>query len=383
MSSHSCHTLTGIDLLRREFLRRAGKGVAAATLAPGTCLAEQTRAELCKSVRPLGPQFLDNQLRITGQDGATSSLLPNGDTLWLFGDTIEGPFQSIRHHELTDVLSNTGAIVPLQSLSQGIRQFEHLTTEDGRRARQLIEFAIDEDPARHRLWPIHSVCVGNEVFAFYHKITMDPKRDVFETFELDGMGIARANLGEYHFERLRAPDGSFMFWKGDQPTFGVYSELLPDGYLYLWGSFWTGMFLARTQPGQLTDLASYEYLVAAPTTSQSQTQPRWSRECRELAALFDHVPNEMSAAYNPHLQQHLALHVYDRDNRLAMRTAPQITGPWSPAEIFHRPERADNEELFTACKEHPEFRQQNGQVIYVTYVSSGDYIPRLLEVQLN
>ena len=37
------------------------------------------RDALCQSVRNLGPQFRGNPLRITGQDGATSCALPNGD----------------------------------------------------------------------------------------------------------------------------------------------------------------------------------------------------------------------------------------------------------------------------------------------------------------
>src|SRR5690348_1298510 len=66
------------------------------------------------SVRALGNQFLDNNVGVTGADGATSTVLPNGDALWMFGDTVEGPFKSIRGLELTRLRSNTGAIVPKQ-----------------------------------------------------------------------------------------------------------------------------------------------------------------------------------------------------------------------------------------------------------------------------
>lgn len=178
-------------------------------------------------------QIRDNPLHITGQDGATSSQLPNGDAFWMFGDTIEGPFETIRNHDLTDVLSNTASIVPVQDVSKGIQQFEFLKSSNGKRPRQVIDFNTNEDKATHRLWPIHSVCVDDIIYAFYHKITMDPDVDVFESFELNGMGIARARIGEYRFERLKAPDGTKEFWKGDHPSFGVFTEILPDGYLYL------------------------------------------------------------------------------------------------------------------------------------------------------
>ncbi len=72
------------------------------------------------AVRDLGVQFADNPVGITGLDGATSIVLPNGTALWTFGDTLDFPFASIRQHDLTDVLSNTDAIVPRQDASEGI-----------------------------------------------------------------------------------------------------------------------------------------------------------------------------------------------------------------------------------------------------------------------
>jgi hypothetical protein len=380
---------------RRDFLKAMGAGAAAGPLAtsgfPSTGVATEftnktvrsaTQKSVCASVRDLGLQFLDNRLRITGQDGATSTRLPDGDAFWMFGDTIEGPFETIRNHDLTEVLSNTASVVPAQDVMQGIRQFEYLKSADQKRPRQVIEFSADENKATQRLWPIHSICVHNTIYAFYHKITMDPQVDVFETFELNGMGIARARVGEYRFERLIAPDGTQEFWKGNQPGFGVFIEKLADGFLYLWGSYWTGMFLARTRAENIEDLTSYEYLVSAPTLAHPERVAVWQKTFQPSAVLFDGVPNELSVAYNSYLKQHIAIHVFHRENKLALRTAPSIVGPWSEPEIFFRPQRKSADDLFTAGKEHPELRRENGKVLYVTYVNSSDYVPRLLEITL-
>ena len=86
---------------------------------------------LVASVRDLGVQFSDNDVDITGQDAVTSVMLPGDDTFWIFGDTVEGPFDTIRGFELTEVLSNTGAIVPLQDLSDGVKTFRYLTEPSG------------------------------------------------------------------------------------------------------------------------------------------------------------------------------------------------------------------------------------------------------------
>ncbi len=155
---------------------------------------------LVGSVRFLGNQFLDNQVGVTGADGATSTVLPSGDSLWMFGDTVEGPFKSIRGLELTRLRSNTGALVPKQDASQGIKHFKFLADETGKRPRQLVPFAADEDPAVNRVWAIHGVVVDSKVFLFYHRISLLKNVDVFVNFQLDGMGIAKADVGDLAFD---------------------------------------------------------------------------------------------------------------------------------------------------------------------------------------
>jgi hypothetical protein len=341
-----------------------------------------TNSPLVAAVRNLGSQFLDNRVGITGADGATSLLLPSGESLWLFGDTVEGPFDSIRKLELTGLRSNTAAIVPKQDVSQGIKEFVFLADESERRPRQIVPFADDEDPAVHRIWPIHGVTAGRHIFVFYHRITLLKGVDVFTNFQLDGMGIARAEIDKFNFTRLIAPDGTREFWKGKEPTFGVFLQR-DDEYVYLWGSLATGMFLARTRPDSLDKLSSYEYLVDAPDLKNPERPPQWSKTFRPTAMLFDSVPNEMSASFNPYLQKYLAFHSLHRENKIVMRTAERITGPWSEAHVVYRPEKTNDSDLIYAAKEHPEITREDGRVLYVTFVNSATYIPQLIEITLK
>jgi hypothetical protein len=342
---------------------------------------------LVASVRDLGTQFMDNDVDITGQDAVTSVLLNNGSTFWIFGDTIEGPFDSIRGFELTEVLSNTGALVPLQDLSDGVREFDYLTDPAGTRARQLIEFVLPEHKARQRLWAIHGAQVGEQLYLFYHKITMDPALDVFETFTLDGMGVAKAGP-DYRFERLIAPDGSREWWKGDQPGFGVWVQ--PHGaYLYLWGSIQPesksagDMYLARVRPENIEDLGRYEYLVQAPTLAEPDLAPEWAPEFTPTGCLFSDVPNEMSSSWNEHLGVFISLTTYQRDNQLVIRTAPELTGPWSEPQVVFRPAKTLPNSLFNAGKEHPEFARDGGRVTYMTFIDSSVYAPHLIEITFD
>jgi hypothetical protein len=332
-------------------------------------------------VRHLGPQFLKNSVDVTGADGATSLVLPGGDSLWVFGDTVEGPFESIHGMDLAPLRSNTGAIVPRQDASAGVREFRFLATADGQRPRQLIPFAEGEDPAKTRLWGIHGAAVGDNVYLFYHRISLLEGVDVFLNFRLEGMGLARATTANLEFTRLATADGKQEFWSGEQPTFGVWVESTSE-YLYVWGSLMTGMFLARVPPGRIEDLSAYEYLVEAPTRDRPNVKPRWSNEFKPAAVLFDSVPNEMSAAFNPHLKMHLAIHALGREGKIVMRTAPVRTGPWSEPQLVYEAQRDDENTFIYAAKEHPELARDGGRRIFVTYVNSASYIPELLEVAL-
>jgi hypothetical protein len=335
-----------------------------------------------ESVRYLGNQFLDNTVGVTGADGATSVVLPSGESLWVFGDTVEGPFKSIHGLDLTPLRSNTAALVPQQNVSDGIKEFRFLPTVDGKRPRQLVPFAPGEDPSVHRVWAVHGVCLGERIYLFYHSITLLKGVDVFANFKLDGMGIARGNLSNMEFVRLTAPDGTREFWKGDEPGFGVFVERADD-YVYLWGSLMTGMYLARTRPESIEDLTAYEYLAAAPTEANPQVSPRWSKTFEPTAVLFDSVPNEMSTSFNRHLGKHVAFHSLHREHKIVMRTAPKITGPWSKPQIVYQPQRMGQADLIYAAKEHPELARDNGRILYVTFVNSTTYVPQMIELTLR
>jgi hypothetical protein len=229
---------------------------------------------------------------------------------------------------------------------------------------------------------MHGTCVGTRIYIFFHRITLLKGVDVFVNFKLDGMGIARAEVEDFEFKRLAAPDGSHEFWKGDAPTFGVFVQPIDD-YLYLWGSLGTGMHLARTRPDAIEDLASYEYLVRAPSVRQPDVKPQWSNTFKPTASLFDSVPNEMSASYNAYLNQYVAIHSFHREGQIVMRMAPSITGPWSVPHTIYKPKNVKDGALIYAAKEHPELASSGGRVLYVTFVNSLTYAPELIEVTLR
>jgi len=79
----------------------------------------------------------------------------------------------------------------------------------------------------------------------------------------------------------------------------------------------------------------------------------------------------------------VAFHSLHRENKIVMRTAPRITGPWSDPQVVYRPEKITDNDLIYAAKEHPELAGENGRVLYVTFVNSANYVPQLIEVTLK
>jgi hypothetical protein len=377
-----------MNFSRRHFLQTAAVGALAVASPSWVLLGQQPARDTppsnspVASVRYLGNQFLDNTVGVTGADGATSTVLPSGDALWVFGDTVEGPFKTIHGLDLAPLRSNTAALVPRQSVALGIKKFEFLATDNGQRPRQIVPFAPDEDPTVNRVWAMHGVWLGKHVYLYYHRITLLKGVDVFANFQLDGMGLARADAANLEFTRLTAPDGTREIWKGDEPSFGVFVDR-DDDYIYLWGSLMTGMYLARVRPESIEDFSAYEYLVGAPTATNPIVSPRWSKKLEPTAALFDAVPNEMSAAFNRHLGKYVAIHSLHREHKIAMRTAPKITGPWSGPQVVYQPQRVGNADLIYAAKEHPELARDGGRVVYVTFVNSATYVPQMIEVTLR
>src|SRR5262245_44517313 len=119
-----------MSVSRRQFLKTSAAGALVAgslRVRPmGAQPATSTPESPVATVRYLGQQFRNNPLGVTGADGATSTVLPNGEFLWVFGDTVEGPFETIRGLDLTPFNSNTAAIVPRQDVSSGIKRFHFL-----------------------------------------------------------------------------------------------------------------------------------------------------------------------------------------------------------------------------------------------------------------
>jgi len=132
--------------------------------------------------------------------------------------------------------------------------------------------------------------------------------------------------------------------KDDGRTFKVLYELSRDkfinvsfvsrdGWLYLFGSGdyrKSSVCLARVKPSELSDRMHIEYFSGA-----SDGQPRWSAREADAVTLFQHdVVGELSVSYLAPLAQYIMLYNSSEPRGIVMRSAPALTGPWTPGGVL-------------------------------------------------
>ncbi len=363
-----------------------------------------------KNVQDLGCQFVNNPNRMIGQDGAFSIPL-NGKSLWFFGDTLigervlgeslwylsgeaVGPDDMSGKGTIEKMLNNTGLLLPDQCAKDGLWDYKYICDNDGN-IRTLIPLLENEDLNRIRVWCQHGVYLDDKIYLSFIKVRMMEQSLVEKksrsnnilpvNFEIIGSGLAVGMEDDWKFQRIIHNDTDIL-WVKDVPHFG--SAIFPnynENKLYLYGVLMDSKgvqkcYVARVGLDKIEDLDSYEYLI-------SQT-PEWSSDINDAMAVFEGAPSEVSVSFNSYLNCYLAVHSWGTTPRIVGRTAPNLWGPWSePVELWivnkKREKPLPYPLLIYAGKEHPELADENGKIIYITYIEFEEYFPHLVKVTLE
>jgi hypothetical protein len=354
-----------------------------------------------KSGRDLGLQFTDNPHGMIGQDGAYS--IPfDGESLWFFGDTLVGcrvPGESLwfpggiplgpgdmsGHGSIDKLLTNTALILKESTGRYGLKNYRYICDEKWN-LKQLIPREPDEHPDEIRVWCLHGCALGEKLFLYYIVVRMLAEGPMPVNFELVGSGLAVGDSQSWDFRRVPYK-GTTLWWKADLPQFGTTVLHLEDEEMvYLYGVLkdedeFQRCYLARVKQQDIEKLEKYEYLVSE--------KPGWGADVRAAVPIMGNIPNEMSVSWNDYLGCYLAVHSFDLSGRIVGRTAPHPWGPWSEPVVLWTvtPPQLDYtipyDHLIYAGKEHPELSEENGRILYLTYVEFEEYFPHLVEVTLE
>lgn len=313
------------------------------------------------SVRYVGPliEHVKNDGKVIGQDGAYSVSLKKGN-LWLFGDTFFGTFNSDRSFKYKGTVHNNAFYTDDVKASDGITGIEYKKDSDGF-ATYLLNNAEAENPKKIKLWPGHGIQTGKGIYLFYSLV------EIFGEGSFDfrhvGQGIAFGKTPLGHFQRLKYR-GNFSFWNKDEPRFGVSVYTDTDGWVYIYGrdeSAPYGFKVAKVRKDQIANPNAYLYF---------SKKGKWISKMDQAIILFESGPAEASVSYNQFVGKYLLLYSRFFEKDVVVRLADNPWGPWSNTISIYKCKPKKKDGFCYAAKEHPQYSEKEGGIIYFTVVDS-------------
>lgn len=337
------------------------------------------RASLGAQATELG--VLPQSAKIQGRDGGSSGLVW-GHSVWTFGDTV----LSQDDQEGTNWHHNSFSLTDDRDAADGIAGFAERLDSAGA-PRYLLaptpdEAAFNADHrgdsckvppcgARFAVWPGAPVwdAARSRALLFYALIYAEPG-----DFNFHGVGQSVALWREFSTEPERpvltpsAEHPTLLFAEGE-PPWGTAAVIDSDGdgdgngggqlFAFACDSDHDGLsppcYLGRVAPERVTERSAWRFWNGAD----------WSADAKQSRAIFSGAPT-MTVARNRHLGQWTAIYCEPLSNRIVLRTASALTGPWTEARLLFEAQK-DPGGAYDA-NWHPEF--DDGNTLYVTFSRS-------------
>ena len=378
----------------------------------------------------LGSLFTKNPVRVLGHDGAYSVPLSDDRVFWSFGDTLIGSERRGYDPKTINIddwltkdawvkenilmISNSALIAEADDIQRlmetGFEYYVHQRTmekENFTEAREIIPVpdALRSGERRTAFWPMDGVDIDGKLYVYYLTVKCEP-------MTLYATGITKSVQPYEMFTRLpssaiessddvlEATETPYVWWnnvsgkRGQEiPNFGtaVLKKVI-NGYVYVYGSKVEKtkedtihvVCLARVRKDDVEDITKYQYLIESPS-KQNGSIPVWGEDPVGSASIFEGNANELSVSYNPYLKKYLAVYstVQIHSPEIHMRFSENPAGPWSDPITVFEPRRSCDVDFCYAAKEHPEYSEEHGKRIYLTYVSHQRYFPELLEMEFE
>ena len=300
--------------------------------------------------------------KIQGRDGGHSGLVW-GHSVWTFGDTVlnvQDELGTNWHHNsysITDDLvaaDGIGGFTERLDSAGAPRYF--LFPTSGEAAFNAAHYgdscAVKPCGARYATWPGAPIwdAPRSRAIIFYDLIYAEPG------YNFHSVGASVALWNDFAADPER-PGTTPMFQEGE-PEWGT-AALIDRGMLYVFSCHGNNLgppcSLASVDPMTVLDRSTWRFWDGAS----------WSADMGARQPLFDGAPS-VSVAWSAHLKKYAAIYCEPLSNRVVIRTAPSLTGPWTDREL-----------LFEADKEaggaydvswHSEY--DDGSTIYLTFSRS-------------
>ncbi len=306
-------------------------------LAPGYASYTRTARPATSGARPSTFNAMFNSVGPgwSAADATYSIPLPDGKTLWLFGDTMINTVDAGGMHP-------HGGFVRNSAVLQHGSQFTTITR--GSRAHPT-SFLTPADP-KQWYWPGHGIADGDSIYLFMGKIKqVGTGAWGFAGAGSDLVQLNRSDLSVQHVTKLPG---------GDATTWGA--SVLRDGaYTYIYGmESGPGPFdrwakVARAANGKLG--GAWEYWNGSS----------WTKDSNKAAHIADGVSNSYSV-FKTRTGYAMASQDIFFGTTLYARTAPTPAGPWSDWKVADQGPRKRTDQISYNALVHPEFTS-SGQML--------------------
>jgi hypothetical protein len=315
---------------------------------------------------------------ILGRDGGGSALF-GGYSVWLYGDT----FLSKPNAEDFTLISDSWSYTSDLNAQGGITGFTERLDSAGAPAMILTNTPVEAafnaahnsnncqaSPcgARWALWPGTMVVdpASGNALVFYSLVYALPG-----SFNFQSVGSSVATWQDFASLPQRptidppvVPAHPDLLFNPNEPGFGS-AAFIRGGMLYAYGcgipsgsGFDKGCRLGRVDPANVLNRSAWTYF----------TGSGWSSQINQAQSVFS-GDSILSVAWNSFLNEYVAVYSQPFSNNVLLRTAPNPEGPWSGPTVAFVAMAPSSGNVYDALA-HPEYDDNGGQTIYVSYSRS-------------
>lgn len=318
-------------------------------------------ASLSQKCTPSFP-FKDGWL---GGDGDVSVPINDTSTIFIFSDTYVGyKDQKSRQEPGMGMVANTLAIQTCSTNGESDIQYYWNKMYSDNPEPFFMTFTD-----RYKYWVIDAFTATRNLYVILSKIGPQFGSPPDNIFNFSGLGFTLAKISNPHdvphdwnIELFPLPDFK-------SSTMEIRCHAKQDGYIYLFISRNdTSQFVVRKQIDLIDDHERpFEYYAL----NKEWKQGIEANDMLEIAKGF----RCNSVNFHPEIKQWVMISdIRFKDNKIKMRTAPELTGPWSnEIVIYEIPEVTPGNSLYSksnfcyVAREHIQYYDSKNHVMLLTY----------------
>jgi hypothetical protein len=292
-------------------------------------------------------KFMPDTVGFSGADGVYSQLLPDGRTVWIFGDTFIGNLSEGNTRIKTNPLYIRNSFVVFeedqrQTLQQGKpEEFKSMMippeVADGSAGKTELELWY---------WPGDAFIENGNLNVFLSKFSQIGEG--MWDFQFEGTEMFTFSLPDFEIQEVE------QFDELNEIHFG-HAVCETDSFTYIYGLKEKFPYVARAPHGQVT--GEWEFY----------TGELWCKESMEAKPVLEFSGSEQFSVFTHNDKFIMIMQEGELSNRIFSFTADNPEGPWENKQLIYEiPLPAENKNLFTYnALGHPQFIKDN--MLLVSY----------------